>query len=296
MPNSVVRDSRGRIFVTYPDRRMPQVFDASGKFVGDLTREGRGPGEVTRPTHVRVGRGDTLYVFERTGVLVLSPAFGHVRRVGIPGGASDAAVLATGEVVINALLPTRQFAGGNLHAFRPDGTHEASFGPPPDSLAATPFHAIAPGRHEGVWSVPAGTYRITRFDVNGRTIQELTRTAEWFVQREPEEPRALVIAIREDSDGRLWVASRVKRDDWRRHKPAGVADGEGRLSSAGLHELFDTMLEIVDPAAGRLIVAQRVPGLLVGLFEHGHLALYSEDSEGTPRLAVIRAHPDPALP
>ena len=109
-PYSMSRDSRGRFYVVTPEQggEPPMVFDADGRFVARLGREGAGPGEFRAPTIVLILPGDTVLVIDGSlaRLTVLSQKYGLVRTAPVSAGAWAATVLAGGELVVNAQVNT----------------------------------------------------------------------------------------------------------------------------------------------------------------------------------------------
>jgi hypothetical protein len=97
----VSEDPEGRFYVlNYGDRRI-QVFDSAGRFLRNLGRRGRGPGEFTSPMGVASVGSDAVYVLE-----TVPSRFVRYRR-------------STGEFVDNSpieakqLIPVRMNVGGD---------------------------------------------------------------------------------------------------------------------------------------------------------------------------------------
>jgi hypothetical protein len=77
----VERNSRGQFFaIEGSARRSVVVFDSSGRVAGTFGKPGTGPGEFSRLSEVKVGRGDSLFVFDSKWVHVFSPSFEYARH------------------------------------------------------------------------------------------------------------------------------------------------------------------------------------------------------------------------
>jgi hypothetical protein len=76
----------GRLFVADDQQRTVLVFDARGRFVTKLGRQGFGPGEFQQPWLVAVDSYDTLFVWDagQARVSVFGPALQYVRSFGMP--------------------------------------------------------------------------------------------------------------------------------------------------------------------------------------------------------------------
>ena len=54
--------------------------------------------------------------------------------------------------------------------------------------------------------------------------------------------------------------------------------------------VFDTMVEVIDPVSGSLVVSERVDPFLMGFLDDGHVAAYAEDAFGVPVISVFEVH------
>lgn len=63
-PRGLTVDSDGRLYVADAARSFVWVFSPRGDSIGVVGRQGRGPGEFVRPSSVRVGPNDSLFVFD----------------------------------------------------------------------------------------------------------------------------------------------------------------------------------------------------------------------------------------
>lgn len=72
----------GNIFVSQPQESVVKVYDARGRYVRSIGREGSGPGEFERPSSLG-WRGDTLWVADppQTRISLFAPSGGFVRAI-----------------------------------------------------------------------------------------------------------------------------------------------------------------------------------------------------------------------
>ncbi|MFB6099489.1 MAG: 6-bladed beta-propeller [Salinibacter sp.] len=63
-PKSLAVDNDGRLYVADAERSFVWIFSPRGDSIGVIGRQGRGPGEFLRPSSVRVGPNDSLFVLD----------------------------------------------------------------------------------------------------------------------------------------------------------------------------------------------------------------------------------------
>jgi len=278
--SALARDARGRFyFASYTAPGEILVFERTGRFLRALARRGKGPGEFERISWLHASRGDTLHVFdsELGRHTVLSPAFELVRTARLPGFVENAVTLANGQIVINARIPTRESVGQPLHTLSPDGTVERSFGAragpylPGMERALQRWLAPAPGNR--FWAGHRTAYVIELWDAEGRLHRTVRRDVRWFqpyersrdlTPREP--PLPFMNAVRRDAGGLLWVIVSVPEPSWaagleRKHTPEGP-----RYAIADREKVFASVIEIIDPGTGALLVSQRFARQYVAFF------------------------------
>lgn len=96
---------------------------------------------------------------------------------------------------------------------------------------------------------------------------------------------------REAATPLIWVMIHVPSENWQAALGAPVDVPQlGRKSypQREVHRLFDTILEVVDPKAGRIVQSLRVREYLT-FFLGGTgtgVGIYSEDSDGLPQLPI----------
>jgi hypothetical protein len=139
-----------------------------------------------------------------------------------------------------------------------------SFGPSwslPDfrTMAAT---MRAPSA-SGIWTASLEQYRIEHWSPQGQLQRVLERTPAW-PPRATEglgtptiEPPNSIQAITEDSAGRLWVFISVAAPTWREGWPANIR-GEMSMSSIALEKMLRTLVEVIDPVAGRVVARRQL--------------------------------------
>ena len=290
----VRRNSRGEYVTT--SRWTPwqvAVFSASGKLSALRGRRGDGPGDYRGIDCLEIGPGDTVHVvdiFLRRRTLLAPGTLQMARMAPLPILPQVGAValvsnshlfFADGRYVVNG-----QRGDSALHLVSAEGELMRSFGtgygeedqPPPPSrrdLSVLQPHSIEADRRldvikrllgdggEGrVWAAYGNRYEVELWDTAGRRLRRLARDAEWFrpwrsdeiqardmrhllLERERGNLRAPglplppnVFALQGDGQGRLWTLVSVPPEE----------PGGDRI----------TIIEVLDPVAGRLVASLRV--------------------------------------
>jgi hypothetical protein len=305
-PWAVVRTS-DRILVTAgfnPTEIL--VFDQEGAFVETIGRAGDGPGEYRSATALVVMPGDTIRVFDRSlgRQTVLSPGFEVIETLNIQMPATRAWRLDSKTMLVNGMGLSRAGMPQPLHVLQLDGTITDSFGAERLEQLMQVYgpHPVLFTRHAtpnpdgGFWSVPLNEYRIELRAYDGSVIQVVGRQPSWFPpwemqpQVSPDQPPVpRVGGIAATLEGDLIALILVPADDWRE------ALGEGRPGRGGTTfyrwdplRAYDTVIEYIDPKAGQLLTAHKIPFMLHGFLDSGTVYAYAEDESGNPRLDLYR--------
>jgi hypothetical protein len=262
-------DSRGRYFLWQQYMPEVKVFDARGRYLRRLGREGRGPGEFRGVGAIRIGAGDSIHVFDANNLTrsLFSPSFAFVRstRLEVPPEILRLAMLDGGSFVISAPIRTPSRVGFPLHLVNSTGRIVRSFGsasgafrPDIPYFDRRSITFAGPGQ---VWAAHVNQYRIELWSTEGRKVRELRRTVPWFppylASREPSRstpPPTLLGDVRQDRDGRLWVRISVPDANWRRAVQPGGPHG---VTIPDYNQYLDTIIEVIDPRRGRLLASRR---------------------------------------
>ena len=299
----VARDSRGRSYVwqsIVPHEIL--VFERGGRFLDVIGREGEGPGEYKSLGLVHVAMGDTLYLFDpgNTRITVLSPSWELVRTTLVTGIVRGAVEVGNGTMVVNARINTPDRIGLPLHLVNRDGEILRSFGA--EEAVYRPgspwlsMRSITSGGENAVWAAHRTQYVVERWNTNAAKLGEFIRVADWFPPRltqtsitpnDPPQPE--LQAIRRDSRGLLWVAVSVADEDWKRALGPRKNTPEGPMYFwSAMEEMFDTIIEVIDPTEGRLLVSQRLPQFFFRFLDDNHIAGLHTDSLDVPYIDVYR--------
>jgi hypothetical protein len=207
-------------------------------------------------------------------------------------------------MLVNGMGLSRAGMPQPLHVLQLDGTITNSFGAERLEQLMQVYgpHPVLFTRHAtpnpdgGFWSVPLNEYRIELRSYDGSVIQVVERQPSWFPRWEmqpqvsPDQPPVpRVGGIAATPEGNLIVLILVPADDWRE------ALGEGRPGRDGTMfyrwdpmRAYDTVIEYIDPRAGQLLTAHKIPFMLNGLLDSGTVYAYAEDESGNPRIDLYR--------
>jgi hypothetical protein len=306
--STLSRDSRGHMYVTPLDNLGTLgAFDSAGRFTRVMGRKGNGPGEFRMAQWTRFASGDTLVVLDmmQNRLTVLSPLGVHVTDVKLPSFTLDFAVLPNGRYVINSTIGTAAAIGNRLHIVNSLGTVMASFGD--NGRAVRPGSTRDVARRMAVgprtlFSIPFNEYRIDEWSFEGSRIRAIERDAAWFeryddvppgrfIERPPE---PLVRGLQVDSQGLIYVFVGVPDPNWRRAATsagsrgrAATGDTSGGARSASptptnltpsdLERFYDTIVEVIDPLQGQLLVSARYDEILLPTTTAGWAYRYRDD-------------------
>lgn len=285
-----------RVLVPQPggNGEVPLAFGADGGLIGPVGTRGTGPGLLAEPLFARVGPGDSLWIFDGTArALVYGADRGFGREVALPVAPWDAAFLADGRLVV-ASASSRAPLPVLLLTQSGEVVREIGTAPPGEPLGT--MRRIAIGPDGTIWTMAVlGSWRVERWDTTGASLGEMVREPAWFPPYDSYQPPAPGVppqpALQSfwfDSAGRLWVLGKAADPAW--------ADGVGALDARGGDEgtsvitdpdrVYDTVLEVIDPATGELLATTRLDIAWPFTAEPGTLMRVVTTPEGWHRAAM----------
>lgn len=281
----LVQDRHGRFFVGPTQRATIAIYDSAGQYVGSFGRAGRGRTAFEAPKPIHVDADDSVRVMDRLRCAVFSPAFQEARLLRQQG---DDRVAYDPDAHVYAITGSRV---ASVTVFDETGRTRwrLETKPAPGEPQHAAFRSVA--LHEGrVW-----TARMDRYEIEERRVEspELLVTYErhpaWFPawpargagpwNVAPPVPKLVNLEV--DSAGHLWTVSWIADAAWKAAPRATLR----------LHDLVryaDTMIEVLDPATGRLIVSQRFPEVLLGPYPGGLWYTARRDRDGRHLVDVWR--------
>lgn len=133
------------------------------------------------------------------------------------------------------------------------------------------------------------------WDADGNHIRDYMREADWFqpwrgmgtlARLAP--PQSRVHAVQQDAAGRLWVLLHVAARDWR---PGPEPPPRTSQPLANNNRYYDTIVEIWDLQANKILVSARYEQRLYGFLNDQIVYTAREDAQGNPYYDVWKLRP-----
>lgn len=277
-------------------------YDSTGRLRAIRGPKGRGPGEFQTITSAAVGPGDSLYVSDLyNGVLSIFSPRDHRFVRALPGSSSNLVFRGTSIGRLASPMVSRQREGG-IQTF---GHRRYAWG---DTVAepigsGIPFDragAATAAPDGGVWIADRRTYAMTLFD-GTREVRTVRRDVDWFPRDTSPitapawvgKGRPFIADMNVGDDGRLWVLIKRKNpnySDTTRYQPRPMSP----LGFPPLEQIFETVLEVLDPETGELIDSRVLPGNMIRFIAPGRLFQKTDvDSTGALMLRIWDARLKP---
>lgn len=276
-------------------------FRPDGSFSESFGGRGQGPGEFIWITELLTSAG-RLHALDpanqRWTVFSTHPPGDLISTARIPGAPHSSVIFEDTLLVSNINIRSRELAGIPLHVFGHEGTHLGSFGDDGQGYRfdrdAPMLRLLAGAGPSRIWAAHAGEYRIERWALDGRRDSDFRREVDWFsspnlrgVYADPDTPpEPWVAGVQQDLLGRLWIAVHVADEEWYE----GVSTEQNAEGSyfplpdrAGFQ---DTMIEVIDPAAGRVLASTRFEYPVATFVDASHFAVYRESEAGVPTIEI----------
>ena len=263
----VAQDSSRRLWISFQETALVNVFDRSGKFVDRVGRRGEGPGEFLGPTAL-VSIGDSILVFDprQQRVTVVGPDLKPGRNFRFVGEVFSGAALEWPRVVINAALPAAAGEGRPYHILNLRSERiENSFGEVSGEEGDRERIPILIGNLAldpetgDIWTTSRHRLRIERWTTEGDLLQTFAGNSNLFPEdakgrlgdrRTPPDPRILRLL---PNAGSLLVFFLAPRPDWREawlgHPRTIPGHGE---DLPDLSLLLQGKVALIDPSQGSI--------------------------------------------
>lgn len=269
------------------------LFDSTGAFRATVGRRGTGPGEFRSATSVGFGPGDSLWVIDRNRWAHLfevqaSPQF--VRTIALTQPS-------TGEVtrygfLSRGIVGTQGLRGP--HLARWDGALKTEFGQHASvQRMGDRMQPVALLDSVRLWTVREGAYAFELLEADGSRPRAITFGVPWFgttPDRDPAEGGITphVAALRVDTAGRLMVL--IRRGNPARpsleRRPVAPLERAAPATRSDLAEVYDGVLDVIDPVGGHLLASHRVSGGVLGFLPGDLLAEAAVDAQGNVTLCI----------
>jgi hypothetical protein len=158
------------------------------------------------------------------------------------------------------------------------------------------FKHVTPSRAGGVWCSDQQAYRFSSWTKDGTLIRLFERKPEWFSQRSEgalgtprtTPPPPGVSAIEEDESGLLWVFVRTAADTWKEGWPE-TRPGQREIAMKDIQydKLFRTIVEVIDPAAGRVVARHSMNAYVMAALPGRRAAVYGTTADGEPVVSIV---------
>ncbi|MEX0892023.1 MAG: hypothetical protein WEB88_07615 [Gemmatimonadota bacterium] len=303
-PQEVVLDGSGRYWLVFVND-LAMIYEADGRFIKSLS-EGGGPQEFEYPASI-TAVGDSLLVYDhQRGWAVVGPDLTVARRLArsrmfsrpIPFAWPDSVLLSvpasSSGTERRSVFNVASFAGEEI---RPLRSFTGADPPAPIHPMQGTFisRSLMPGR-AGVWITDYTRYRIDDTAFDGEVRQVYLREAPWFeepnqrMRRSSQPPQPRIRAVREDAGGLLWVYISVAAPTWREGYPVleGTGPRDVRESEYSYEKLYQTTVEVIDPAAGRVLARRTIPNYIVSPVGDDRAAIYDTTEIGEPLVRIVR--------
>lgn len=142
---------------------------------------------------------------------------------------------------------------------------------------------LAPSGDTAVWVAQFASYAIDLIGLNGKVLRHMTRQLESFQNptyssKQPltEPPAPRLVGTRELENGDLLILRLVADAKWKRYDPTNDRD----IRNIQLNPLYDSIIDIINPATGKLVATKRFDSVLRFVYGSDSLWTSREDSQG----------------
>jgi hypothetical protein len=303
MPSAAARSSGSYFIVNRSLDYEIRVFDLSGRFQRVIGRKGQGPGEFQAIWDLAASTGDSLHVIDLSNQrrTVLSPEFEVVRSHSLPARPIHRGYrpLADG----GGILHGRMFDSAGklrlLHRLDADGHVVTSLGNPvsastefrvgPESILRTPVVVDDSTLLVGFWA----DFRLEEVDLGGRQHRVFLLDGRDWRANTPEGVAGSQPAITDmwlDPERRLWLLVRVGDPNW---EDAVVVPRPGLGVRGGVeitdwNGYWDSVVEVIDLEAQRVIARERFPQFFLEFFESGELVSFRMTGQNEAIVEVVQ--------
>lgn len=287
LPVAVIAGARGIYALFRDDLAAVSMYDHSGAHLRTYRRPGQGPGELSFPFGLSIGRGDTLAVYDpgsaRRNLFTSDLEFVTGSTLALPNQAQAAIELRDG----TTLVTRKGMAVGDRelihHVLSRDGRHVRSFGRPFDTEDRRRVFVDSIGQ---VWSMHPDRAMIAQYSRHGDQLRTVEIDLDWLQLSEAESPSsgegpvsaeppdASVSDLQVDAAGRIWVLGYVPDEEW---------EGAER-SEYGAR--YDGMITVATPD-GQVLTSLRTDDFVDSWAGPGLLVLYRLSAFGEPVIRLM---------
>ena len=276
-------------------------FSPGGIYRDAIGRRGEGPGEYILPV-LMGGTADALTILDIRSFRVTTIRGGATATTSLPFIAGDFALLPDGQHVYNAVIYEPDRIGHPLHLYdRASGRITRSFGDEgvrvdrSSRTSSALRRRVAVAGDANIWAAHSNRYLIDKWSIEGNRIARFERDAGWFLPWEEwpgvdyeVRPFPAIVGVRDWGNDLLMVVVRVADAEWKPIRPTRVAlPGHESTMPAQQHEIYDTVIEVLDTRLGTVLARTQVDVRVAGLVGRHGFYSYAEHSElGEPKFIV----------
>lgn len=268
------------------------MYDHSGTHLRTYRRPGQGPGELSFPFGLSIGRGDTLAVYDpgsaRRNLFTGELEFISGSTLALPNQAQAAVELPDGTTLVTRkgiAVWDRQLIH---HVFSRAGRHVRSFGRPFDTEDRRRVFVDSTGQ---IWSMHPDRAMIAQYSPDGDVLRTIEIELDWLRLSEAERPSssegqvsveppdASLSGFQVDAAGMIWILGYVPDEDW---------EGAER-SEYGAR--YDGMITVASPE-GRVLTSLRTDDFVDSWAGPRLLVLYRLSAFGEPVIRLMNVELD----
>ena len=302
-PMSVNVDSRGRYWI-FQELEPPTVFNRDGRVDRVIGRKGSGPGEFRSGNHgIVVGDSMLVLDWQELRATMMGPDLKPGRIIRLRPGIGDIRALRWPSLLVtHGYMSESRPPNSSLHRLSMDKGETqllSSFGPQGSggSMGIQEVYQTLGHARDGIWTAYWGKPQFMLWDTNGALRTSLIRRLDWFTgEAKPTlgwsktAPTPTTGAIREDSEGLLWVFVHTPSPTWGKAwetPPIRMGGGsEYAMRAVGYDKLYRTYVEVIDPRTARVVTTHRIDGYVMQALPDRQVALYRVDENGIPRVDI----------
>jgi hypothetical protein len=231
--------------------------------------------------------GDTLLVVESGNLQFFKPDSTFIRSTKNASTVVSIAPFLGQYFLVRGRLSTPDGIARPLHVLDHNGLVLRSFG---DGFSNTTI--AAPTSGASAWVAWMDRYELVHIDTAGKVLARLQRNAPWLPADRPSywdykgPPLPSLSALRVASDGLLWLLGHEPGPRWREAIPEIRSDGTIDPTRMQIEVLRNSVVEVMDPRAGRLVATAKFPGYIVGFVGDDRVLATLEDARGIPRAPI----------
>jgi hypothetical protein len=236
------------------------VYDSAGKFLKAIGRRGQGPGEFSRPVNLSVAGGDTVIAIEQGSnrYHVIAPGGEIVRSSQLRDPVNAFAAMRDGSLFLAAKHGN---AGVITTLARTDRNREiiAAFEPTEAGARTSGRQFVAVDNQGEAWSLNAERLRLIHWGSANQPVAIFEGKRDWFTEGIPPQGKnPMQVKPVAWMGGLGFVAGKVLV--YYLVPDANWAPMTGPLD---LRRIYDTRVEVIDPASGALYAASNFDDVMM---------------------------------